>query len=117
MSEVCLGAFYILVLGLIKRVVFNSRHIMAQAQLEFSEETKQYLRDVGFNSVHWSPVLNHIECKIDQKHTLILKKTEKNCYVLLKKGKSQLKISVELFKTLCDLKETVILLQSFLEGQ
>ena len=86
MSEVCLGAFYILVLGLIKRVVFNNRDIMAQAQLEFSEETKQYLRELGFNSVHWSPVLNHIECKIDQKHTLILKKTEKNC-CFIEKGK------------------------------
>lgn len=91
---------------------------MAQAQLEFSEDTINYLRNEGFNSVHWSPVLNHIECKIDENHSLILKKTEKNCCsVLLKKGKSQLKLSVELFKTLCDLKESVLLLQSFLEGQ
>lgn len=90
---------------------------MAQAQLEFSEESINYLRGEGFSSVHWSPVLNHIECNIDEKHTLILKKTEKNSFVLLKKGKSQLKLSVELFKSLCELKESVLLLQSFLEGQ
>ena len=90
---------------------------MAQAQLEFSEDTVNYLRSEGFNSVHWSPLLNNIDCKIDEKHTLILKKTEKNCYVILKKGKSKLKLTTELFKSLCDLKESVRLLQSFLEGQ
>lgn len=90
---------------------------MAQAQLEFSDETINYLRGEGFSSVHWSPVLNHVECKIDEKHTLILKKTEKNCYVILKKGKSQVKLTTELFELLCDLKESVLLLKSFLEGQ
>ena len=90
---------------------------MAQAQLKFSEETIKYLQNEGFNSVQWSPVLNHIECKIDVKHTLILrKKTEKNCFVILRKGSSQVKLSVETFKSLCDLKESVRLLHAFLEG-
>ena len=90
---------------------------MAQAQLEFSEDTINYLRNEGFNSVQWSPVLNHIECKIDEIHALILKKTEKNCFVILKKGKSQVKLTTELFKSLCDLKESVRLQKSFLVGQ
>lgn len=42
----------------------------AQAKLEFSEDTISYLRNEGFKNVHWSPVLNHIECKINEKHPL-----------------------------------------------
>ena len=38
---------------------------MAQVQLEFSEDTINYLTKEGFNFVQWSPVLNHIKCKID----------------------------------------------------
>ena len=63
---------------------------MAQVQLEFSEDTINYLTKEGFNSVQCSPVLNHIECKIDEKHTLILKKTEKNYFILLKKENHRL---------------------------
>ena len=90
---------------------------MAQAQLEFTEETLNYLNKNGFQTVQWSPILNHIKCEVDNKLTLVVKKTEHHLYILLKKGTLQLKLSVEQFRTMYSLQESVLLLKSFLDGQ
>ena len=91
---------------------------MAQAQLEFTEESKAYLRQQGFTNVHWSPVSNRIYCELDNKHTIIVKKSQTNIVtIIIKQGNSKVKLSAKLFESLCDLKQSVFLLKSFLEGQ
>lgn len=90
---------------------------MAQAQLEFTEESLQYLQQNGLDTVQWSPVLRQIHCTIDSKLSLVVKKTEHSHHILLKKGCTQLKLSLKQFETICDLKQSVNLLRTFLDGQ
>jgi hypothetical protein len=90
---------------------------MAQAQLEFTEETLNYFEERGIQSVQWSPYLHQISCQLDEKLCLVVKKTEHSSYILLKKGTAQIKLGLQQFETLCDLKESVLLLKSFLDGQ
>lgn len=90
---------------------------MAQAQLEFTEEAINFLQQNGLETVQWSPVLHQVYCQLDEKLCLVVKKTEHSSYILLKKGTAQIKLGLQQFKTLCDLKESVLLLKSFLDGQ
>jgi hypothetical protein len=90
---------------------------MAQAQLEFTEEAINYLQQNGLETVQWSPVLHQVYCKLDNKLSLVVKKTEHSYNILLKKGSTQIKLSIDQFRCLCDLKQSVHLLKSFLDGQ
>ena len=90
---------------------------MAQSQLEFTEETLHYFQQEGLTSVQWSPILHQISCQLDDKISLVVKKTDTSQYILLKKGTLQIKLSIKQFESLCDLKESIQLLKSFLDGQ
>lgn len=90
---------------------------MAQAQLEFTEDTLKYFEENGLETVQWSPVCRQIHCTIDNKLSLSVKKTEHSHNILVKKGSSQIKLSVKQFETLSDLKQSVHLLKSFLDSQ
>lgn len=83
---------------------------MAEAQLNIDFEGS------GFERIHWSPTLTQVECMIDSKHVIIVKKTKSETVVVLKKGKLCMKIKMNMFESICDLKESIQLIQSFLEG-
>ena len=59
---------------------------MAQTQLEFTEETLNYFEEKGFQTVKWLPILHQIHCQLDEKRSLVVKKTETSSYILLRKA-------------------------------
>lgn len=90
---------------------------MAQAQLLFTKESESYLRNYGFGDVKWQPLFKQIECILDDKHSFVVKRKRNKTVIILRKGTSRLTLNIEQFVSLCDLKESVQLLSSFLEGQ
>jgi hypothetical protein len=90
---------------------------MAQAQLMFSEESLSYLKTCGFETVNWCPITKEVRCSLDDKHLLTIKKKRSKTVIILQKGKSTLSIDMKQFESLCDLKESIQLLGSFLQGQ
>ena len=90
---------------------------MAQAQLVFTEETLSYLKDYGLTSVQWSPISKQITCQLDDQYTLIVKTKRNKSFVCLRKGASSIRLNISQFLSLCNLKESILLLSAFLEGQ
>ena len=90
---------------------------MAQAQLLFSEESLFYLQSCGFETVNWRPLSKEVRCGLDDKHFLVIKRKRNKTVLTLIKGKSQLSLDIKQFESFCDLKESILLLASFLQGQ
>ena len=86
---------------------------MAQAQLMFTEESLQLLN--GFESAQWHPTLKKIVCCFGE-YTINLKLKRKRLYVHLKKHLYIIRLELAQFLSLCDLKESVLSLASFLEN-
>lgn len=89
---------------------------MAQAQLHFTDESLEILRGYGFENVVWSPVSKTITCQLDDTFSLVIKKTHQNVSIRLRKLTQSMSLPYNLFETLCDLKESIQLLSSFVEG-
>lgn len=86
---------------------------MAQDQLDFTEQTFKYFHQNGIESVQWSPVSRQIQCTVDKTISLVVEKRNGSCCIVLKKGPSQIKFSLEQLQTPCDLKQSVLLLNHF----
>lgn len=85
---------------------------MTQAQLDavnFSLQSNQ------FQNIYCQFPKNRIICALDENMYLIVKKTRKDIFVILQKGKVCLKLSSDLFNLICDSQVSVSFLQSFLE--
>lgn len=91
---------------------------MAQAQLQFTEDM---LKGFGFTHVKWSPLSRTITCQLDETVSLVMYKKRHNISVTLRKrvrkGIQTISLPIAMLETLCDLKESIQLLTSFLEGQ
>lgn len=61
---------------------------MAQAQLEFTEETLKYFQERGIQSVQWSPYLHQICCHLNEKLRLVVKKNGTFFLCFIKEGDS-----------------------------
>lgn len=90
---------------------------MAQAQLLFSEKSISYLNSCGFKTVNWHPLSKEVHCSLDDNHFLVIKRKQSKIIIILQKGKAQLSLDIKQFESLCDLKESVLLVASFLQGQ
>jgi hypothetical protein len=89
---------------------------MAQAQLMFTSDTLQHFEERGFQNLIWSPIRREITCYLPNEYILVLKKrrSQIKCYLRVKNRRIQLPLTV--VETLCDLKESILMLSSFLEG-
>ena len=81
---------------------------MAQAQLTCNVQ--------GFETVQWSPISKQVECVLDSNFSIIVKNTKGGIDVVLKKGYRCIKMDLEIFEAMCDVKESVQLVHSFVEG-
>ena len=90
---------------------------MAQAQLQFTNDSLAFLRGYGFNDISWSPVTKTITCKLDDKFSLIIVKRRHKITFTLRKKTQTMSIPYSMISTLYDLKESTQLLYSFLDGQ
>lgn len=90
---------------------------MTQAQLNFTDETLAFLEGYGLKNVTWSPVCKSITCQLDDTFSLVIYKKRQNIKMTLKKHSQTMSLPFTLLESLCDLKESIQLLCSFLEGQ
>ena len=90
---------------------------MAQAQLLFTEETLSYLKEYGFKTVKWCPISRQITCQLDDQYTLIVKRKRNKSFVCLRKGASSKRLNISQFLSLCNLRESILSLSTFLERQ
>lgn len=90
---------------------------MAQAQLNFTEESRGYFRECGFISVTWSSMCKTITCELDEGFSMVIRKKRQNIKVTLRKGTQSMSLPYSMIENLCDLKESIQLLSSFLEGK
>ncbi len=89
---------------------------MAQAQLD-DKHLEIYRCVDGFEAVVWLPKSNIVNCIIDSEHTMTVKRKGRKTYVFIKKGTAIVRVRMEIFEHICDLKESIALICSFLEGQ
>ena len=89
---------------------------MAQAQLNCSKDMLSLLRGYGLKHLSWSPVHQTITCQLDDMFSIVIRKTGKCMNITLKKGTQTMSLSSDMFEKCCDLKESIQLLASFLEG-
>ena len=90
---------------------------MAQAQLNFTEDSIDFLKGYGFEHVTWSPVHKSITCQLSNEFSLVIRKARQQTSVTLRKGTQTMSLPYTFLEMFCDLKESIQLLASFLEGQ
>ena len=73
------------------------------------------LQSDQFQNIYCQFSKGRIICTLDENMYLILKRTKKDDYIILQKGKMCLKMSVDLHNLICDSKVSVTFLHSFLE--
>ena len=89
---------------------------MTQAQLDVLKYKLNTLGD-GFATVNWKQNDDSIDCSLNEKHRIVVKKGKKTCItILLYTGKKYISLPLDVFETVCDLKVSVELLAAFLEG-
>ena len=88
---------------------------MAQAQLDFAENIS-FVDNIDFDKITWTPTRKIITCTLCNGYVLLLKRKRHQIKICLKKGTKEMNIPFVIFETLCDLKESLQLLASFLEG-
>jgi hypothetical protein len=71
----------------------------------------------GFKSIDISPVRREIRCSVDDEGlNIIIQKTRKETVIILEKGSKRMRMCIDSFEKMCDLKISTLLLKSFLEG-
>ena len=90
---------------------------MAQAQIQFTDDSLTFLRERGFKHVSWSPISKTITCVLDDIFSLIIVKRRHKIAFTLRKGTQTISLPYSMISNLCDLKESIQLLHSFLDGQ
>ena len=86
---------------------------MTQAQLHAAQFC---LTDEGILGLIYQINKGEITCLLNEQQCLTVKKTKHSTSVILKEGQKRFKISMDVFETLCDLKQSVQFLASFLDG-
>lgn len=87
---------------------------MAQSQLDDHEMCWTL---AGFKALEWLPQYVVIHCAVDSEHTITLKREGKTTHVFINNGIGGVRLDMDTFNNICDLKESVSLLCSFLELQ
>lgn len=85
---------------------------MTQAQLDavnFSLQSNEFL------NVLCEFPQRRIICSLDTSTFIIIKRTKKDTYIFLKKGKTLLKLKPAIYDLICDAKVSVSFLRSYLE--
>ncbi|XP_069108991.1 uncharacterized protein [Argopecten irradians] len=59
---------------------------------------------------------NKVRCVINENHCLTISRRKTKCWIKIRKGKRDLALSPEVFSTLCDLKESILLACAFVEN-
>ena len=90
---------------------------MAQAMLNFTDDSLDFLSECGFQHVSWSPVNNSITCQLDDTLSLVIYKRKQQISLTLRKQSQTMSLPYSILETFCDLKESIQLLASFLDGQ
>lgn len=85
---------------------------MAQAQLDAANFL---LQSDDFLNVLCEFSQRRIRCSLDNNTCLIIKRTRKDTYIFLRKGKTCIKLNPEIYELICDAKVSVSFLRSFLE--
>lgn len=83
---------------------------MAQLQIDLWKEAYQ----CDFDSLHTNLLKREACCTIDENHRVVVKKRGKQTYIQLVSGGKKLKIDENLWSKLCNLKESVLFLYSFI---
>lgn len=86
---------------------------MAQAQLD---ACNFYFESGDFKSVHCRLHEHKITCVLNDKVAIVIKGTSKSSYLLLQNGKKCMKLSMDVFDSVCDSKVSVRFLESYLLG-
>lgn len=82
---------------------------MAQAQVNAS------LRD-GFRSLQWNPKDCNIKCELNRFCSIKVEKKKDNVFIVMQEATSpRIKLTMDTFENLCELKESILFLMSFVD--
>lgn len=86
---------------------------MAQAQLNAAHFS---LTENGICCLSYQFNRKQITCCLDENQSVIIRRSNHSTDIILKIGQKRITLPLDLFETLCDLKISIKLLSSFLEG-
>ena len=77
---------------------------MAQAELDFTNNSMAFLQGYGISNITWSPSSKTIICMIDDKLSVVITKRRNGLSFTLRKGTQSLSLPHSTISSLCDFK-------------
>lgn len=71
----------------------------------------------GFDAVEWLPKSCSVHGVIDGEHSMTVKRKGRNTYVFINKGTVRIRLHMDMFENIYNLKESIAIISSYLDGQ